>query len=118
MWHKTSSITILTACMVMFALLFGGTLHSVIPHTHGSSDHSHEEKTESASWTSLHSALRHEEKQLLQMLLALVWAATLGAAYVAVQSGLIALFPIPVHAANYQRGDYLRRGIARYRKFR
>ena len=52
------------AAFVSLALLGGGLLHAVIPHSHGDGDN-HGQSHESAEWESLHSALNHEDKKVL-----------------------------------------------------
>lgn len=114
-------LAIFLAIAMVGALMFGGVLHSAIQHTHGyaETDHEHEQNEESASWTNLHSALRHEDKKLLLLLAAIT--NTVGVV------ALMVVMPGPQHAIAAVRntlirgplhGDYLRRGIAHYRRFR
>lgn len=100
----------LASALVAFAvgvtLLLGAPLHTLIPH-----EHSHAAGGE-AIWSSLHSALRHEDKQFaatsaIVFLIAVKLLADLAFRYAS----------LDLRVFDPDRGSLLRRGIHLYRRF-
>lgn len=101
------------APMLLVALLSGSLLHATISHDHG---HSHS-ASESATWSQLHSSLRHEDKSPIgiiteNLVLSVIALVASFAAFAAIRSS---------HARAAIRDPFareaLRRGIYRYRVF-
>ena len=115
----SARLAVFLAIAVIGALMFGGVLHSVIPHTHGyaEDDHQHEQNEESALWTSLHSALRHEDKKSLLLVIAMLNTGLFAILVIAQvpQSAISVLQNARIHDPLF--GEYLTRGIAKYRRF-
>ena len=105
----SQNIALFTAFLIVVSLAFGGLSHSLLPH-----QHSHVESVTST----MHSALRHEEKKFIDLP---VFLTVLSIAVVTfVVTGLaqtqIALMGLVIRA---QSSDSigLRRGIVAYRRF-
>ena len=103
------------ACLLTFVT--AGLLHDVIPHNHGAVDN-HGNDTDSAIWSTLHSAIQHDQKKFLiifteslLVVVSSVIAASLLRMVFPVQSPEILVF-------DPFAGAMLRRGIVPYRKFR
>lgn len=119
--------------VLMCSVVGAPILHNVIPHSHGGGpvqdgiythddvDHGHQDQKESAVWSSLHSALRHEDKKLLLVAISVVFAC----ASVVVGTGILRDVRIRtilaqsrlLAAIDPQRGRLLHRGISSYRRF-
>ena len=105
------------ALVAVLLIAFSGapSLHAFIPHSHGD-DHHHTQSGESAIWTSLHGAVRHEDKKIL----AHVDVDTVTLALIALASlaGAFAGHSLSVRTEWHPlRGRYLTRGLAPYRRF-
>lgn len=95
-----------TGLLIALTLVFGGSAHTLVPHTHS---HAHS-AGESVIWQSLHSALRHEDKSILPALPVLAIIA-------AVVGILIGRVPAERIIVVDSRFEYLRRGISPDRRF-
>ncbi len=117
----SAGFSLILTVTVMGSLMFGNALHSTIPHSHGYAEtgheHKHEQNEESASWASLHSALRHEGKKLLLLAAIISLTGIVAVISIALRSELTALALANTRIYDPLLGEYLRRGIAPYRRF-
>jgi|GEM_PF-5716182 len=123
------------AILVVIAFTTAPTLHGVIPHTHEepirthtpipdgvyTDSHGHaqnqSDRTENPIWTSLHSALHHEKKKVLDSL-----SVSVSQTAISVTASLLSSFVfymlLTLLFFDTLRARYLHRGIAAYRRFR
>lgn len=118
---KMSSVAVGVVCIAFLAAMtLNPILHSFIPHTHHDGNH---EGTESPVWTSLHAALRHEDKKILLFLLALLSIGTLQVFRFCVQETASLVTAVSdvrariIRAQSFLAGRWLIRGISPYRRF-
>ncbi len=121
-----TQLTVILALVIISALVFGGVMHSIIPHNHSAhiTHESGESDKESPVWVSLHSALRHEDKKLLFVLLILlsfalaqvvrIRAAHFPPLYRGCAYASMAFTLRPLH---FSTGRWITRGISPYRRF-
>lgn len=133
-----SLANVVLASLILVALVCAPLLHSVLPHahashaaTHATSAHTHthshtpatnEAPEESPIWTSLHSALRHEDKKVL---LDTVLVLSLFIFSVLTFRFFIPVFSYTEQCLRIQRsrpripseGEWLMSGISPYRRF-
>jgi hypothetical protein len=105
------------ACACIIALLFSGLLHSLIPHHHSGAADNHGDDQDSAIWTSLHSAIQHEQKKSLAvvdaLMFSIIWVISVVIAETATR-----VVPAEIVACDPCAGAILRRGILPHRTFR
>ena len=101
------SAAVMIGAILAFSLISGGLMHALIPHDHGG--HHHVGET-SSIWSSLHAALRHEDKQTLPIFNMLTVVAL-----ILVVRQLSLRREIDTHVDSLM--EFLRRGIVPYRRF-
>lgn len=120
MKNSFDAYKLIAAVVLVCALVSGGMLHMAILHTHGDDHDGDEPGHESAMWTDLHDALRHEDKKIFTAAASVMVIDRTSVAYqlaVLEMALLIVLFLYSGSFFDPHRGFYLRRGIAPYRRF-
>jgi hypothetical protein len=111
-WYYAGMVRLRNALLVLaltFVIIFSGVLHNSVHH-----EHSHS-ATDTTFWGQLHSALRHDEKDLVAVPTLSVLALLVISSLLLTQ--LFIRLPRSVAFLHPDRGSYLRRGLARYRCF-
>lgn len=102
---RVRTLLLLFGLILSVALVIGNPVHAIVEHDHG-----HAHGAESSMWQTLHSSLRHDDKQILPAidLLAIVGIALCVSALI-----------VPSRSVRTvdSRLQSLRRGIVPYRKF-
>lgn len=129
----SGALSAMLCAALLVAFSTGPLLHSAIPHTHHAhahATHTHpgeadRSESESVVWTSLHSALRHEDKKVLLAILLLIETATFFFVTRVNSAQLSRATPANRAYVQWHKrkpldavvGDWLSNGISPYRRF-
>ncbi len=99
----------LFAAVMVLALLGGGLLHAVVPHDDGVVGHTHGTSSHELIWSSLHGALHNEDRQ----------AVIPSVSFEVSIAILVFFFALPtLRPRELKTQEFLRRGVAKCRRFR
>ena len=120
MFRYRNSFAVL-ALLLVVAVMSGGLLHALIPHSHGNGDEHSGGAGESIIWQIFHSALQHNDKKalftLIEPLVLTVLAVITAHILNAVGSILYTRDFSDPRVHDGSRMSALRRGVFRYRVF-
>lgn len=124
----SGAVSVIVCAVFLVAFSTGPLLHSLIPHAHTGHTHTHagagQSESESPVWSSLHAALRHEDKNVFFAILFLI---TVVASFVT-RLDASRLSSVGVSSRIHERwrnrkpidaitGEWLSNGISPYRRF-